>query len=310
MRRRILQAVRSVGSGLLDESGQVIAVTVTFFLFILLAATALGIDTGALHSSRERLQQVADAAAIAGARDLAPPATTSGSCNPLTGPLPTPGTPGGDACANVKTNLSGSSFTNVSASWTNYKGDTSQIEVTVSATWHNFFARTIPGLSTTGVSARAAAKITAAVAGVPYALFAGDTNCSNPGVSIDKNNNVIGSVHSNGTLSINGNNGNIGSASYGGPNHCSGPSSSDVQGPLTTDWNTEPYPVTFGLPGSQSTICAGAGVHNGTNFTIDSSSDGVYCATNTITVSGDTTATVTLIAPTVSIGGPPATPSR
>ena len=293
-----------------DESGQVIVI-VALLMTALLGAAALSIDVGAGHGAKHRLQGVAEAAALAAARDL-PDATlpspgTPGTCNPL----PASQT-GKDVCNLVTTNLAGSDLaSSATVKWSKFNNDTSQIEVTVTAQSPTYLARVFHITAIT-VSAKAAARRTSAVAGIPQALFAGDTNCSHDGITLDKNNNTItGAAHSNGSLNVNGNNTSLGSGSYGGtPTVCSHPSAANFSGTLTYDPVAEAYPVTFGLPTpivagcctqAQSAICTpGANVQNGANFTINSSSGGIYCATGTITVAdGAKPSPVTLIAPKI-----------
>jgi Flp pilus assembly protein TadG len=273
-----------------DESGQAIVI-VALLLAVLLGGAALSIDVGSLHASRDTLQQVAEVAAIRGSEDL-PSSPDSAKT---------------DALAVVTQNLAGTRLSHFSVAYdTSYLGNGNQLQVTITATVSNSFAGVI-GISTSTVSASAAAKHTLASGGNPYALFAGNTVCSG-GVSVDKNNgNINGFVHSNGSVTVSGNNTAIPAVSY--QQGCSGPTSSQIGGgTVTTTMFSLPYPQTFGFPTtvqssccSQFSICSG---HTSAVVTIASASSGVYCATSSITIADgtDTTASggVTLIAPVIN----------
>jgi Flp pilus assembly protein TadG len=272
-----------------DERGQAIVI-VALLLAALLGGAALSIDVGSLHASRATLQQVAEVAAIRGSEDL--------PSNPASAET--------DALAVVTKNLSGTRLSNFSVSYdTAYRGNSNQLQVTITAQVKNSFAGVI-GFSSSTVSASAAAKHTLPSGGTPYALFAGDTVCSG-GISIDKNNgNVNGAVHSNGSVTVSGNNTSIPAVDY--QQGCSGPTSDQVGGgTVTTDMFSLPYPQTFGFPTtvqssccSQFSVCSG---HTTATVTITSASSGIYCATSSITIADntDTTASggVTLIAPLI-----------
>jgi putative Flp pilus-assembly TadE/G-like protein len=297
-----LRWAQSTGAGagrLWGEGGQVIGLT-ALVLTALLGAAALAIDVGSLDAAKQRLQGVAEVAAIAGARDLPGSPTTARS----------------DAGNLVTTNLTGSGLSGVTVSYqTPFNGDSSQIEVTVSANSPSIFAG-IFGISSSTVSAKAAAKHTQAGASEPGALFASDTACKSPGalyiqtnsVTINQRSGAGAAVHSNGSLFVQVNRGTFGETSYGGPNNCSanthGNDSLTFDGASdpTRDPLDEPLPLVF----DEATICSQPGAHSVTTpLTLASGVTGIWCSTQSITSSGDAfdsgKAGVTLVAPKVFI---------
>jgi Putative Flp pilus-assembly TadE/G-like len=301
-----------------EEGGQVLVVA-ALLLFALIGAAALAVDIGSLYDSKANLQEIADAASFAGAGKLtaASPAD-SGTCSPMPNQALHPA--GYAACSTATQNLTGSNLaSSAQINWTtDYLSIPTQMRVKITANSPSLFAGVFHILSSP-VTVYSAANITPGSAGAPLALFADDTNCSGGLQFLKNNDTVTGAVISNGTLAIDGNESPLitGSASYGGPNHCSGPSASQVSGPITRDPAVQPYPETFGLPTTvvatcctvtQTPICTpGPNVHisGSTGATIDNTSSGIYCSTGTLTVSPSTTATVTLIAPTVTFPGNP-----
>ncbi len=95
-----------------------------------------------------------------------------------------------------------------------------------------------------------------------------------------------------------------GTVQYGSGSSCSAPTQGTFDGTpakqkLTSD---EGYPTTWDLP----SICTGSGVVENLTSAINLNgtiTDGVYCSTVSITDGSDTTQSVTLIAPSVTIDG-------
>jgi hypothetical protein len=254
-----------------EESG-VVLVVVAGMLVVIIGCAALAIDIGSFYKAQRRAQSAADAGALAASQDLpggAQQATTDGS-------------------SYAGTNYPGST---VSVA-TGYQGVASQVKVTVKATTPSFFGQ-IFGLTSENVSATAVAGAKGGSA--PAAVFAYDDNCSHPGIAFNGNNeNVIGGVISNGSLSQQANpNATLGNATYGGPNGCSytnagsgvftsGPTVNPALTAFPTDYSTQ-YPIQAnGFPSICPSVAATLDWSNN-NYEIP---DGVYCA-NTIKLTGN-----------------------
>ncbi len=143
--------------------------------------------------------------------------------------------------------------------------------------------------------------------GVSYAalVFAYDTSCTtNQALQISGSTNMInGVVHSNGAMHVSGNSNVLGPTSYGGPWNCSvkvdGNRNQFSAGAPSLDRKFEPWPVDYrtNLP---------ACTYRGSNFNFNRGTipSGVYCATGSITVSGNgVTGNVTFVAPNIQISG-------
>jgi hypothetical protein len=291
-------------------------VVVAVALVAILAAGALAIDVGSNDGAQRRLQQVAEAAALAAAGAL--PSTgdigVAGTCTS------TPTDPVGAAvCNSVATNLANTNLTGVSVTWTpdfappGKPADPNQIEVAVTAENPSILAGVL-GISSTTITQRAAAS-NAATGGAQAALYANDATCgstngiyTNSGNGQPANNmHVTGAIESAGSLTLKlkgGGNYSIQGATYGGRGMCP----ADIQNLVFTDPNglvdpNEPvdsttaktWPATWNWP----LQCD----FSGASFTIDSSSTpGIYCATGNIDVKNRTTGNFTLRADSFTLG--------
>ncbi len=132
-----------------SESGQVLVI-VSLIIVTLIACTALASDVGFLRNLRRQMQTAADAAAIAGAREIfsgndgevntaaATDATTNGFTNGVNGVTVT--------INNPPTN----------SSYSNINGNAQDVEVIINKAQPTFFMRAM-GISTVNVAARAVA---------------------------------------------------------------------------------------------------------------------------------------------------------
>lgn len=265
-----------------DESGVVI-VLVAVLMVVILGAAALAIDIGSIYKAQRQAQTAADAGALAASQDL-PSSTVAAT------------TDGG--------NYATTNYPGATASVTTpYGGSSNEVKVTVSASTPSFFGQFF-GLVKANVSATAVAGVNAN--SVPDAIFADDSTCSpSGGVAITGNNtDVNGGVISNGSLNEAGQNNTLGPTSYSGPGGCpdsitglhntftSGPTADPTLTPFPVDYRNNPPACTF----------------SGTNFSWTQNNfaipDGVYCATGSITVTGNNmSGNVTFIANSVSITG-------
>ena len=134
------------------------------------------------------------------------------------------------------------------------------------------------------------------------ALFANDASCSAAGINATGSSDVVnGSTHSNGAYTVTGSSDTFGRLDAGCTPKVTG--SGDTFGGLSAPsacLNNEAFPETF----SQLTVCAGA-AHTGTSISITSGTpSGVYCYTSSISLTASNlTATVTFVAPSISITG-------
>lgn len=170
--------------------GQALVVFV-LMISILGGFAALAIDVGAMQVEKRSLQNMADAAALAGAQDLSK---------------------GGNAAENTAVEfarLNGLNVThnntendgNLIIAKSSYNGDSTKLEVKVKSKVNHTFARLI-GFNNSDVSARAVAQSTSSKVGGPFefALFSGDPNAALElgNISIS----VTGSIHSNQNLTF------------------------------------------------------------------------------------------------------------
>jgi type II secretory pathway pseudopilin PulG len=265
-----------------DESGVVI-VLVAVLMVVILGAAALAIDIGSIYKAQRQAQTAADAGALAASQDL-PSSTVAAT------------TDGG--------NYATTNYPGVTASVTTpYGGSPSQVKVTVKATTPSFFGQFF-GLAQANVSATAVAGINPN--SVPAAIFADNSSCSTSGgVDITGNNTLInGGVVSNGSLNEAGQNNALGPTSYGGPGSCAdsitGLHNTFTSGP-TADPTLTPFPIDYRDNPPACTFSGSNFSWTQNNFAIP---DGVYCATGSITVTGNNmSGNVTFKANTVSITG-------
>jgi Flp pilus assembly protein TadG len=280
-----------------DESGQII-VFVTLLLVVVIGGAGLAIDLGSNDAAQRRLQQVAEAAALAAARAL----PSAGDTGPAGTCTITPADPAGAAaCDAVTTNLTSTDLSNVNVIWTpNFRGNANEFEVAVSADNPDFFARVF-GINSTTITQRAAAT-NAAVGGSQGLLYANDPVCGLTRgiytVSPANSMHLTGAVESAGSVTLNSNgNTSVQGATYGGPNNCpytgtvtfTGPNE-PVQSPTAKTW-----PATWNSPLSCDFV--------GVSFTLSSASlPGIYCASGNISVGNNTSGTFTLQAQSFTFG--------
>lgn len=159
-----------------DEDGAVVVI-VALALVVLLGCMALVVDAGVMYVNRSNMQNVADAAALAGAQDL-------------------PNKVNAEATAFFYAAQNGVPDPVVN---TPYKGNSRKIEVTCTRTVPYMFARVI-GFEDAVVSARSVAARSLGGA-FDYAIFQGDDDGI---LKLDNYLEVTGSVHSNDEVKLNG----------------------------------------------------------------------------------------------------------
>lgn len=174
------------------EDGQAF-VLIALLMVVLMGFAALGVDVGSAYFTKERLQNAADAAALAGAKDLSNLTTAEDTAVLYAGKNGMKATVNNTAALGDK----------VSAK-AGYGGDLNKIEVVCTRTVKYSFAGAL-GFKQTDVSARAVAQKTAGLpAEFGYAVFSGSKDKP---LHVGKNNDTAtGSIHTNNTLYIDGNN--------------------------------------------------------------------------------------------------------
>jgi hypothetical protein len=180
--------------------GGVIVVLVAGMLVVILGMAALAIDVGSFYQAQRQAQSAADAAALAASQDL--PTSTN-------------------AAANDGTTYGLRNFpTSTVVVTPNYKNNSSQVQVKVTAQTPTFFGQLF-GITHATVSATAVAGGDGTSA--PAAIFGYDDSCSGTGVQINSNSaSISGAVITNGVLEEDTNTkSNITTATYGGPLGCS-----------------------------------------------------------------------------------------
>jgi hypothetical protein len=310
-----------------QEGGQTLIV-VMLALPLLFAVAALVIDGANLFSQRRQVQNAADAASIAAAAYL--PADGS------TCPSP-PLTPTSVSCAAQKyttdNGVSGSLHKCVDADHSN-PTDTNcfaapyidkqnvshadKVEVRLTKDVSGLFARAVRFTGLFKVSARAVAALQPSTNG--YAMFARSQSCSTHDFTLDVSGNDItidGIVGSNGSVQIHGNGDMFGeldwrSAPAPRPNDgCVAPDISGSPAPVFANGQhsyttAKPYPVTYDRAAIPCNF-TGATFDFSSNGTVGSPfviPSGVYCATTSISVSGNImTGNITMIAPTIDFQG-------
>lgn len=167
----------------------VMVVMFAFSLVALMGFTAIVFDVAAIYEERRQLQNAADGAALAAAREL-------------------PGSPT-NAAAAAEAYLAANGYTtsdaDVSATVvTPYSGDDEYAEVTVTKLDKPYLFGRLLGLTDTDVSARAVGQIVSAY-GDEYAIFAIDSSCGADGVSISGSlASFTGTVHGNADVTVSG----------------------------------------------------------------------------------------------------------
>jgi Flp pilus assembly protein TadG len=165
-----------------NEGGQAL-VLVALFAMVLMGFAASVVDVGMVQVAKAKMQNAADAAALAAAKDLPNASTAVGTAKDFA-------------------ELNGADKLDTIAT-TPYKGDSATIEVVCTKNVQYTFARVL-GFTDTNISARAVAG--AAVIGGPFGftIFSGD-----PGFELTfngTNTNIDGSAHSNNKFLMNGTN--------------------------------------------------------------------------------------------------------
>lgn len=261
----------------------------------LIGILGLVVDVGLMTSDRRRLQNAADAAALAGGQELLGSAGTARTV------------------AENWARKNGLNPANEGYSFTAtipHQGKTTRMEVRVAERRNYTFGRVV-GLTPAVIQARAVAG--GDIVSLP-ALFANDTSCGNrDAIQISgSTNTVTGDVHSNAWLKVNGSNNDVnGVGAYvcnnqvsgSGNDFTSGPSSTSVR-PLPLDYSYSDFPCTRSFNGNFN-----FNSHNNVWLNNDPSTNtlkpGTYCATGKIELSGsNVTGNVTLVArDTVNISG-------
>ena len=173
--------MRSIKKWFQREGGQSI-ILVALAITLLCGVAAIVVDVGMVSVSQGNMQNAADAAALAAARDL-PSASTA-----KTTAVKYAGLNGADAAGTKVT--------------TPYKGNANRVEVVCTKTVEYTFARVI-GLESTVVTARSVAEKSGGIGGCfGYAVFSGGDNLLLGMYSSSLN--ITGSVHSNYSLMITG----------------------------------------------------------------------------------------------------------
>ncbi len=169
-----------INKWLKQEIGQSI-ILVAFALAMLCGAAALVVDVGIVSVTQGRLQNAADAAALAAASTL-------------------PSASNAISTADQYAALNGVPAANTTAT-TPYNGNANRVEVVCTETVQYAFARVF-GVQSTVVSARAVAEGSGSSNGCfGYALFSGGS-----GMLYSNNLEITGSIHANGSIQIAGNN--------------------------------------------------------------------------------------------------------
>lgn len=135
-----------------NEDGQAL-ILVTLLMVVLLGFAALVVDLGTLYVTKAKLQNAADAAALAGAQDLPTASTAENTAITYAG-------------KNGVKSSSGDTVTTTAP----YNSDSTKIEVVCTRTVKNYFVGVLgPKFATTDVSARAVAqKSQMAIGALPF----------------------------------------------------------------------------------------------------------------------------------------------
>lgn len=242
-------------SGCRDERGVVI-VWVAVLLPVIVGLLAFVVDVGVWYWQHEQLQNAADAAALAAARDL-------------------PGSPGAaatDAQTYVSRNVSGATM----ASITPYNSDSATIKVTVSKRGPLFFASVL-GIGSPNITASAVAKNTQTTTNGSF-FYANNTACNAITITHGGDDFSQAVIWSNGGVTASGAP-DTASQVLVGNSTCAFPDQLTPPGATATStYSGWPQP----LPSTPSSCSA-------TDITVDSSwqsshPPGVYCTTGRISI--------------------------
>lgn len=168
-----------------EEKGSV-AVVVAICMCVLLGFTALAVDYGSMATCKQSLQNAADAAALAAARDLA---DSKGSDTIRATAADYARTNGVDPAA------AGTGMTTAITA--------SQVQVTLHRDLAMGFSAVLTGKSKQTVTASATAEVSSIFGNYPYALFAGQTiEDGGDGIITTGHAYVHSSIHSNSDISM------------------------------------------------------------------------------------------------------------
>ncbi|GEM_PF-1187458 len=169
-----------------EEEGSV-AVIVAICMAVLFGISAFAVDFGMLASARGNLQNAADAAALAAAKDLGAGGNSLNIGNRVTEYCAANGCDPNDSDYSVTWSTSGKTVT-----------------VNVYREMSMGFSAVITGERTRTVSATAVAEATSIFGGCPYAMFAGKRiEEDGTGITITGNNiQINGNIHSNSDISM------------------------------------------------------------------------------------------------------------
>ncbi len=237
--RHLSSALANLRPRLRDSDGSVL-VLAAMSLVVVMGAGAITVDLGRAWVQKTQLQSAADAAALAGARDLdAGPAAAIATAEAL---LVANGVAPATATITVETTFA--------------TDDTLRVQTNATTDW--LFAPVLGADAQQAVGAQAVALRQNVVAG-GYALFADPQGCTD-GIQMSGGNiSITGGTHSNGDITVSGsNNAVIGSTVYVGSLTNSG-SGNSFTPPAVGGSNTV-YPVTFDIldyqPGGAKAVAA------------------------------------------------------
>jgi Flp pilus assembly protein TadG len=263
----------------------VILVLTALLMVVILSIAAMAIGMGSFYGAERRAQAAADAGALAGAADLE--TSTSAVSGDATS-LAAVNDPAGTATVSVP--------------------NPRQVKVTVNASTPSFFGQAL-GLTSERVSATAVAGSVGS--GMRGAIFAMDSNCSDPGIQITNNSSITvnGALDFNGALNVTGNSSSsLGTTSYN--SSCTGSiannsASSFAAGPTPRANTIGNWPVDYTEANSPSFCTYTMDGIDWQNSGYVNAAPGVYCSTGPVIIKNDTTVTgkVTLIAPSITLTG-------
>jgi Putative Flp pilus-assembly TadE/G-like len=321
------------------ELGQVI-VLMALLLSLFMGFAAFAIDGAHLFVQKKHIQNVADAAALAAARDLPFDGAncggnyqTSGTCaytvsqdattysnyngGPNT-PFPPCSGPSDTNCYAIHYgSASSQSFVQVRITETPDTfilgalgiGGPVRVSGSAAATPTPLTQKTIfPGVTSPATTLWSTSTITNVTGGANAVLFAKNPSCSGGSGIVDQTggsgDTIQGAALSNGNFTSSSKETYKGTVYYGSGALCSKPTSGTFLGSPPTQKlaSSVPYPTTWDL----AAICAGPGVVKNVTTAITLSgpiTNGIYCSTVSIDDQSNTTHSVTLIAPSIKIDG-------
>lgn len=233
-----------------DERGAVLVIAAAIMVAVL-AMAAFAIDVGSWYQVERQAQGAADAAALAGARDLPASQATATS----------------DAKTYVGYNMQGDTPTIAVTFPTS-----TEIKVTVTQVAPSFFGKTL-GINSATVTESAVAQETggATTCSTPGngcdAVFAMATSCAGAPVVFGGGTHITGGVVSNGSINVGGGGSSFGPTTYGNGSGCTvspsgyaGQNNTFASGP-TSQAPVTSWPINYAtdFPPCTGTACTGPG---------------------------------------------------